>query len=773
MIIACMLHAITALAQTPQQAEKQLELYSEQRPVEKLYVHTDQTTYVAGSLLWFKVYAVEGTTNKPLTMSKVAYIDLIDADQRSILSAKVKLSSSSGSGSVYLPGNLSSGNYKLRAYTSWMKNFDPSFYFEKVVSIVNPQKVISPTAAKAAYAVQFFPEGGALVAGIRSKIAFKLSGSLPENSGWKGFIINNNNDTVARFTPGKFNIGSFSFTPQPSQSYRAFIQLAKGAAVSQTFPAVAVAGYAMHLVDDGTNLLKVHVNQKNTTGNLFLLTHCRSVTKDVQTGAGLFQIDKAKLGDGINHLTVFSAEGKPVCERLYFKRPEKDLQITTATGGTQFSRRNKVSVNISTKLNGTAIGADLSVAVVKTDGAEPVENEDISSYLWLRADLQGYIQSPGWYFKTRTAEADSALDNLLLTQGWRRFKWDEVLTNQKPVLSYLPEITDHIITVKLTNSRTGKPDSNIVTYLSVPGKRIQLTTSKSDSAGVLHFEVKGLYGSGEIVVSTNTQQDSTDKADVQTPFSTNFSAHRVPDYQFDVAQTAGITNANLGVQVQNVYYNTALKRFSDPRADSSAFYGSYYTNYNLDDYTRFTTMEEVLREYIKNIFVTRRRNHFNISIVSSNGMLNSAPLLLLDGVPIFDTDKVFELDPLKIKKIEVVNEDYMFVHSTYGGIISFFSYKGDMAGQETDPKALVIDYEGLQMQREFYAPVYVTEEQRKSRLPDFRTMLYWTPDARTDASGKRQLEFYTSDQPGTYTGIVEGISNGGMVGSGTFTFEVK
>ena len=154
-------------------------------------------------------------------------------------------------------------------------------------------------------------------------------------------------------------------------------------------------------------------------------------------------------------------------------------------------------------------------------------------------------------------------------------------------------------------------------------------------------------------------------------------------------------------------------------------------------------------------------------------MLNSAPLLLLDGVPIFDTDKVFELDPLKIKKIEVVNEDYMFVHSTYGGIISFFSYKGDMAGQETDPKALVIDYEGLQMQREFYAPVYVTEEQRKSRLPDFRTMLYWTPDAGTDATGERQLMFYTSDQPGTYVGIVEGISNDGSAGSGTFTFEVK
>jgi len=519
--------------------------------------------------------------------------------------------------------------------------------------------------------------------------------------------------------------------------------------------------------------LKVHVNQKNATDKVFLLTHCRSVTKDVQTGGGLFQISKTKLGDGINHVTLFNAEGKPVCERLYFKRPEKALQITAATGDTQFSRRNKVEVSISTKTNGAAVSADLSAAVVKMDGAWPVATEDISSYLWLRADLQGYIESPGWYLKTRTAEADSALDNLLLTQGWRRFKWDDVLTNQKPVLSYVPEITGQIITAKLTNSQTGKPASNVVGYLSVPGKRVQLATSKSDSAGVLHFETKDLYGSGEVVVSANTQQDSIDHADIQTPFSNNFSAYRVPDYQVDLAQAADITNTNLGVQVQNVYYNTALKRYADPQADSTAFYGKHYTNYSLDDYTRFTTMEEVLREYVKNVLVTRPRNRFNISIVSSNGILNTAPLLLLDGVPIFNTDKVFELDPLKIKKIEVVNEDYLFVHSTYGGILSFFSYKGDLAGLETDPKALVIDYEGLQLQREFYAPVYDTEEQRKSRLPDFRTMLYWTPNSGTNATGERQLTFYTSDQPGIYAGIVEGISTDGMAGSGTFTFEVK
>ncbi|MGH7238370.1 MAG: hypothetical protein ACREGF_07585, partial [Candidatus Saccharimonadales bacterium] len=103
------------------------------------------------------------------------------------------------------------------------------------------------------------------------------------------------------------------------------------------------------------------------------------------------------------------------------------------------------------------------------------------------------------------------------------------------------------------------------------------------------------------------------------------------------------------------------------------------------------------------------------------------------------------------------------------GIFSFTTYKGDLGGVELDPRAIVVDYEGMQMRREFYSPVYDTQEQVASRIPDFRNLLYWTPLVNTQEG----VSFYTSDQPGKYVGVIQGITANGDAGSKYFTFEVK
>lgn len=763
----------TGFSQTADGISKQLETHANQQLTEKLFVHTDQNTYLNGSILWFKVYATDGVTNKPLSMSKVAYIDILDNNNAVILQAKVKLDHASGSGSLYLSNNLASASYRLRAYTAWMKNFDPGFYFEKAITIVNPQKTTDSKDVARTYTVQFFPEGGTLIENVRSKIAFKLSGNLPAVTSWNGYLIGSRNDTVARFAPSRFNIGSFSFTPRASETYRVAVKVPGEKVPEQAFIPVNASGYAMHLTDDGTDLLKVQASTKNAGERVFLLTHSRSITKDLQTGSNNFQVSKAKLGEGINHLTLFDQAGKPVCERLYFKRPASTLQITAKAAQNQFGTRSRVALDIATATGGKGVAADLSAAVIKLDNLQAADDEDIESYLWLRSDLQGNIESPGWYFKNRTAEADSALDNLLLTQGWRRFKWDDVLSGRKPALSFPPEINGHLITAKLTNTQTGNVAKNVMAFLSVPGRRVQLSTSKSDSEGMLYFGTRDMFGLGEIMVQTNTLVDSTYRANILTPFSDKFSDFKLPAYKVNLLQAESIKASNLAVQVQNIYHSDAVKRFIDPGLDSSAFFGEHSTLYKLDDYVRFTSMEDVLREYVMGVLVSRPRNHFKITVANNTGPLSGAPMVLIDGVPEFNMDKVFSIDPLKISKLNVIHEVYYLGPSVSDGVLSFLSKKGDLAGMEIDPKTVVVDYDGMQLQREFYSPVYDNEQQRASRLPDFRTVLYWMPDAGTDNSGHRPISFYTSDQPGRYGVIVQGITPGGSAGSGTFTFEVK
>src|SRR5581483_2621383 len=106
---------------------------------EKIFVHINKSFYLTGEILWFKVYSVDGSDNKPLGLSKVAYVELIDENHNAVLQTMVALKDGTGNGSLSLPFSLNSGRYLVRAYTSWMKNFDPGYFFASTISIFNPR----------------------------------------------------------------------------------------------------------------------------------------------------------------------------------------------------------------------------------------------------------------------------------------------------------------------------------------------------------------------------------------------------------------------------------------------------------------------------------------------------------------------------------------------------------------------------------------------------------------------------------------------------------
>jgi hypothetical protein len=337
----------------------------------------------------------------------------------------------------------------------------------------------------------------------------------------------------------------------------------------------------------------------------------------------------------------------------------------------------------------------------------------------------------------------------------------------------LPEYDGHLITGKITNTQTGGVTKDIVAYLSVPGKRVQLYASRSDSAGRLIFNTRQLYGPGEIVAQTNSEQDTSYHIDILSPFSEQYSKYTVPQFNLTRGMQKAIEEASVATQVQNIYLGNKTKHFYEQPVDSSGFYATPYKTYLLDNYTRFTTMEEVLREYVREVWVNRSQKRYHIKALNGTGFLNGDPLVMLDDVPVFNIDKVMAIDPLKVRKLEDVPYRYYWGPSVYEGILSFTTYKGDLGGVEIDPRAVVLDYEGLQLQREFYSPVYDSEQAAKSRMPDFRNQLYWAPDINTPASGKKQLSFYTSDQTGKYIGVVQGITAQGNAASQYFSFEVK
>ncbi|GAB3333540.1 Plug domain-containing protein [Larkinella ripae] len=774
-------HRVWGQTDAPDLIRQQLETYRNRTLQEKLFVHTDRSFYVAGELIWFKINYVDGLFHQPLSLSKVAYLEVLDRENRPVLQTKVALAGGAGNGSLFLPTTLGSGNYLIRAYTNWMKNFGPEGFFEKPVTIVNSFRKLELPVLKdtLAYDVQFFPEGGNLVRGLSSTVAFKATDANGKGVDLQGVVVDQNNDTVARLKPLRLGMGRFALTPAEGQQYRAVLTDAQGKTVARPLPAIQPQGYTMQVEETGTDQLRVTVRTGTAAASAYLLVHTRltAIRADQQPfrdNTATFAIDKKTLGEGVSHLTVFDASRKPVCERLYFKRPEKRLALDAKLTSGILSTREKAVFELNAQdETGKPVLSDLSVAVYRLDSLQLTESGDIASYLLLTSDLRGAVENPTYYFTAEGSEVAEATDNLMLTQGWRRFRWETVLQSSPPEEEYVPEVNGHFVRGKLVHGATGQPGRGLSAYLSVPGKHILLYGSRSDSEGRVQFEMKEFFGPKDLVIQLNPR-DSIFRAELQNPFLERYSASRLPVFDFPASLQSPLLARSVPMQVQNAYYRENLVRYHLPQVDSVAFYGTPDEKYRLDDFTRFPVMEEVFREYVPGVMARKRREGYSITVldIPHKQFFTGNPLALLDGVPLFDMDKVMAIDPRKVQKLEVMARHYIVGPLVFDGIISFTTYKGDLAGYRPDAKALLADYEGLQIPRDFYAPRYDTPQRSGSRLPDMRTLLYWTPALKTDAQGKAQFDFYTSDEAGTFRFVINGITADGRAGSKQGVFEV-
>ena len=781
LVSACFVLSHFCYAQSVTEAlEKQLSDYSGNNPKEKIFVHTDKSFYVPGEIIWFKVYAVDSRFHTPIDLSKVAYVEVLDKSNTPVLQAKTPLQKGSGEGSFLIPVSVTSGNFRLRAYTRWMRNSDAEFYFEKPLTIINTLKTFAPGAAeKIKYDIQFFPEGGNLVSNIESKVGFKITDQYGNGVDGSGTLVNQNNESLLKFKSLHAGLGDFSFTPKNGESYKAMINTVKDSSIVVPLPATYDVGYAVKLEDAGSQVkFTVNASSQHSNETIYLLSHTREKTnfaeaKQVKDNSSVFMIDKSSLAPGITTFTVFNQAKQPVCERLYFKRPAKaDIKINTDNNN--YGIRSKVTLGIAADNSSKDELNDMSVSVYRIDSLQPQDNTDIASYLWLASDLKGDVESPEYYFTNTGEEADKAADDLMLTHGWRRFKWDDVLGGKKPSFQFIPEYEGHIITGKITSKKTGLPAEGIIAYLSSPAKKFQFNTALSNAQGLAYFNTKDFIGSELVVAQTNTKQTTDYRIDILNPFSEIYPSKPLSALALQPGMQNQLLNHSVNSQVQTTYSIDSLNQFYYPYTDTSHFYGIPDKSYYLDDYTRFTTMEEVLREYILEVAPRKQNRKFHLYVLKNpHEFFEDDALVLIDGVPFFDMDSVMAIDPLKIRKIEVLGREYLMGPLASPGIVSYSTYKGDLDGVRLDPNAVVIEYESLQLKREFYAPHYETPAQKNNRKPDFRNVLLWSPDVKINGRQKKELSFYTSDLDGKYFILLQGISGKGDIINSSASFEVK
>ncbi len=761
---------------------KKFDNYWSQNLPEKIFVHANQTFLLTGETLWFNVFLVDGLFHRPNDLSKVVYLEVIDKDNVSVLKTKISMSNGSGNGNLFIPSSLSSGKYYLVAYTRWMRNFSPHSYFHQSITIVNPFVPLSTPSKseQSSYDIQFFPEGGNLVVGLPSTVAYRVVGKDGIGIYFKGAILNKKNDTITRITPLKFGLGKFRFTPKDGEQYiMVFVDSHKQKIITP-IPAAYENGFVLRL-KDSVDFIEVEVQSKFQDASaknqwVYLFAQSRqmktsSLALPLNDGKTNFIIDKKKLKEGVNHFTLFDHQLRPVCERIFFKNPEHNLQIKVKSDLGSYATREKIELNfVSQTADGHPTNPNMSVSVYRIDSLEQDEPINISTYFWLTSELKGTIESPGYYLYGNPDQ--EAVDNLMLTHGWSRFKWEDILSNQSPRIPISPEYGGHLFTGHVLD-RDGNRASGINTYFSIVGKDGQLSLSRSNAHGDVTYEAGNIFGKHRVVAQVNSEIDSTFKIELDEEYADVPETISIPDFHLSEEKKAQLTQRNLAMQLQHSFDKQNHNQATIAN-DSLPFYGVPTEAYKLDDFTRFPTMEEVLREYVSGVMVRKKKNKFHFLTLdrSTNTLFKDNPLVMLDGAPIFNLNKIMEYDPRKIQKIDVVTKRYYLGHLAFDGLVNCITYQGNLKDFNPD-FATVLTVDGLQPQREFFSPRYETKLQKESRIPDKRHLLHWSPSVISDSQGKSNLTFYSSDVPGTYQVIVQGLSENGEFGSAVAEFQVK
>ena len=422
-------------------------------PQEKVHLHFDRSFYISGDTMRFACYVVNAVNNIPSDLSHVLHVELINVNNEIIKSVPIQLVAGFGSGDFALSDSLPEGIYQVRAYTNWMRNFGHAFFFSKEINLFNPfanqtktitsvskegKKAVISSAQK--YDFGFYPEGGQLVLGLRSRVGFKALGPNGKGVMASGVLFDNSGKRILEFHSGHGGLGSFDLIPLKDREYIAVLNFPDGSTGNFKLPNVEQSGYVVSADNSNTDTLYVKLqasadllnNKKMTfipTSNGSPLFFMETIFPDQHIN---LSIPKNKIPGGIILLSLLNVQNQPVSERLVFNRYVDDIKLDIKGLKPAYEKGEQVEFELqSNDRFGKPVIGSFSMSIISGNSmlAGDSQTSIYSNYL-LSSDLAGYIEQPNYYFNNITGEKDKALDNLMLTHAWRRYSWKAVASNQ-------------------------------------------------------------------------------------------------------------------------------------------------------------------------------------------------------------------------------------------------------------------------------------------------------------------------------------------------------
>lgn len=781
LILSCI--SSSAFSQvTPEQAAKALDSFAFMNPQEKVFVHCDRDVFTPGETIWFKAYIT--LDGRLTTLSKIVYVELVNSKGQLVAKRMLQAQDGTAAGEINLKDSLGGGTYVMNAYTLWMLNF-PQFIFKKHIAVVTKEKINAPSTASADFTVQFLPEGGNLVTGLESRVAFKAVDPAGMPLKVEGTVTDSKKQSLATISTQHDGMGAFNLTPQANETYTAVLT-ANGRSKTVTLPAAVNEGVVMTVNNDNPNRIFVQLNRsdnnKSKYGQLFIIAQINnevvySGKVDFDADMNGAAISKKNLPPGILQITAMDLNGLPLAERLVFINPAAvTAQLQLDTVRTAKRQRNYYTLDLS-GFNGLAASA----AVINADAGAALNEENIITSLLLTSDIKGYVHDPAYYFAGNDAQRTKMLDLLLLTQAWRRFNWESIVKNQHPVLRF-PFETGIALKGKLTtpNGKTG-----------IANGKMDLVTKADDSTTILstatlntnnEFAVYNLeFRNGATVFYKGMNMDKKG-ALVKTTF--------YPSYIDTITKPRGLVEADRATSdLLTDYWNMVL---SDKlRADSAQgktlaavtvtgkkrsptdslnrlyaseiFYNSDQTLV-LDPKSHYVDIWQFLNRSIPGITIRNNdegskvvyfSRYEGLDLFSEGGTPNIAFFLNESPVPVEIIDG---LHPDDVGMVKVFKQNASVLGADRGAI-AVYTKKGGALGIWKSRGFEWFNISGYSVVREFYHAT----GQENSNVPDKRTTLYWNPQLKPEANGKAVISFYNDDFAKKFKVVVQGIDKDGKL----------
>lgn len=804
-----------------------LKAYSEIGASDKVYIHTDKPYYTSGETIWLKTYVVDGIRHLQSARSRIVYVELINPQDSIVAERRLLITDFGAAADLRISPDWPSGNYFLRAYTQYMRNSKKQYFYQKEIPVwyqnledkgvagigtgSTPQngstKVDRPE-------LQFYPEGGQLVAGLRNKMGLKVSDQAGRGLELQGSILDDEGNKVAAFRSFKFGLGIVSFQPEVGKKYQASILIDD---IEQTYPLpeIMAEGYVLGINNQGQSLaIEVNTNLSGGLEGAFIVGHLRGdlffEKQFSASDAASFsvQLSTRALKDGVAHFTLYTKTGEPVCERLVFVDNQvDDLQLAINGNPTAYGTRQEVNLAINlTDPTGAGMPADLSLSITDLGAVNHNSNEEnIKSWLLLNSDLRGEIEDPGYFFTEKlNGKRRYMLDALMLTHGWRQFVWSDY---QKGDIQPNEFNGEQGITIKGRTSRLDQLKKPLVsnTLLDFITPTIFHDEQQSDSLGQFSYGPYLFQDTVEIVLQARRLQKKKKKKKGQLDGDRFVSITLDPDTPAPPVERyfTNINIANDDDLLENYLTISQSRKRNDRVFDGFSI--------DIDEITvtakrKQLTIEEVIDSRTSYYGDPTHRIMADSSLGNDGGTLfdllarmpgvrvtgaypsqtvqvrgsvsfqgSTAPLFLLDGNPI-GQDYAAAMRSNEVFFVDLISGPSAAIYGSEGsnGVIAIYSRQGQRGVQVTERKPGIVNFThpGLYKVRKFFSPNYATKKIDHQK-PDLRTTLFWEPQVQLNGNKEAEVSFYTCDNAGNYLVKVEGIAKSGQAVYGTYQIRVE